>query len=136
MERQSDQPFESIESAYDFFRLLSEAVAEAKQDIDEQIQGQIQRESDSQSSRRLDALQVVHYSVEKLQFHIHCSRRILNDLRSLRRLLFEERTASKEVVASEPVETLVPEMPAAPIPAPLPAKVVRVRAKGGSAVAA
>ena len=136
MERQSDQPFESIESAYDFFRLLSEAVAEAKQDIEGQIQGQMQRESSSESSRRLDALRVVYYSVEKLEFHTNCSRRILNDLRSLRRLLFEERTASPVAIRSEPVETLVPEMPAAPIPAPLPSKVVRVRAKGGSAVAA
>jgi len=136
MERQSDQPFESIESAYDFFRLLSEAVAEAKQDIEGQIQGQMQRESSSESSRRLDALRVVYYSVEKLEFHTNCSRRILNDLRSLRRLLFEERTASTVAIRSEPVEALVPEMPATPVPAPLPSKVVRVRAKGGSAVAA
>ena len=138
MERQSDQPFESIESAYDFFRLLSEAVAEAKQDIEGQIQGQMQRESSSKSSRRLDALRVVYYSVEKLEFHTNCSRRILNDLRSLRRLLFEERTASTVAIRSEPVETLVPEieMPVTPVPAPLPSKVVRVRAKGGSAIAA
>ena len=139
MERQSEQPFDSIESAYDFFRILSEAVAQAKQDIDEQIQGQVQRESGSQSSRRLDALRVVYYSVEKLEFHIHCSRRILNDLRSLRRLLFEERAASKDAVASERVEALTPEIPAAPVPAALHtpvAKVARVRAKAGRAVAA
>ena len=145
MERQSEQPFDSIESAYDFFRLLSEAVAEAKQDIEEQIQGQVQRESGSQSSRRLDALRVVFYSVAKLEFHIHCSRRILNDLRSLRRLLFEERAASKDAVASQaavaspPVRTLPPETPAASVPAawhtPV-AKVARVRAKAGRAVAA
>ena len=145
MERQSEQPFESIESAYDFFRLLSDAVAEAKQDIDQQVQGQVQRESGSQPSRRLDALRVVYYSVAKLEFHIHCSRRLLNDLRSLRRLLFEERAASKQAVAlqkavtSQPVEVLMPEMPAAPVPAALHtpvAKVARVRAKARSAVAA
>jgi hypothetical protein len=145
MERQSEQPFDSIESAYDFFRLLSEAVAEAKQDIDEQIQGQVQRESGSQSSRRLDALRVVHYSVEKLEFHIHCSRRILNDLRSLRRLLFEERAAVKDAVASQaavaspPVKTLLPRIPAEPVPAalhPPVAKVARARAKAGRPVAA
>jgi len=137
--RQSEQPFDSIESAYDFFRILSEAVAEAKQDIEEQIQGQVQRESGSQSSRRLDALRVVFYSVAKLEFHIHCSRRILNDLRSLRRLLFEERAASKQAVASKPVEALMPEIPAGPVPAALHtpvAKVARVRAKAGRPVAA
>ena len=145
MERQSEKPFDSIESAYDFFRLLSEAVAEAKQDIGRQIEGQVQRESSSQSSRRLDALRIVYYSVEKLEFHINCSRRILNDLRSLRRLLFEERVASKGAVTSQkaaapkPVEPLMPEIPAAPVTAALHtpvAKVARVRAKAGSAVAA
>ena len=142
---QSEQPFESIESAYEFFRLLSEAIAEAKGDIDAQLQGQLKGESGSQSSRRLDALRVVYYSVEKLEFHTNRSRRILNDLRSLRRLLFEERAASKEAVASQaavtsqPVEGLMPEMPAAPVPAALhtpAAKVARVRAKAGRAVAA
>ncbi len=34
MQRQSEQPFESIESAYDFFRVLSDAVADAKRDIE------------------------------------------------------------------------------------------------------
>jgi len=144
MERQSEKPFDSIESAYDFFRLLSEAVAEAKQDIGGQIEGQVQRESSSQSSRRLDALRIVYYSVEKLEFHINCSRRILNDLRSLRRLLFEERVASKgavtsqKAVAPKPVP-LMPEIPAAPVTAALHTpvtKVARVRAKAGRAVAA
>ena len=139
MPRSAEQPFDSIESAYDFLRLLSEAVAEAKQDIDEQVRGQVQRESGSQSSRRLDALRVVLYSVGKLEFHIHCSRRILNDLRSLRRLLFEERAARKDAAALKPVKTLMPEIPATPVSVALHtpvAKVARVRAKAGRAVAA
>ena len=135
MERQSDQPFESIESAYDFFRLLSEAVAEAKQDIEGQIQGQMQRESSSKSSRRLDALRVVYYSVEKLEFHTNCSRRILNDLRSLRRLLFEERAASKAAIAAKPVAPPAPETPAEPLHV-LTSQVTRVRGKNGDVVAA
>jgi hypothetical protein len=56
----------------------------------------------------LDALRVAAYNVEKLEFHLNRSSRILNDLRSLRRLLFEERAAqaadnhddTEEVVAS------------------------------------
>jgi hypothetical protein len=135
MSPQCERPFDSIESAYDFFRVLSEAVAEAKQDIDGQIQAQVKRESSSQSSRRLDALRVVYYKVEKLEFHTNCSRRILNDLRSLRRLLFEERTASKAAIPLKPVATPATEVPAAPVHA-LPSRVARIRAKGGSAVAA
>ena len=136
MERQSEQPFESIESAYDFFRLLSEAVAEAKQDIEGQIQGQMQIESGAKSSRRLDALRVVCYSVEKLEFHTSCSRRILNDLRSLRRLLFEERTASSTALALQPVTTTIAEMPAAPVAAQLPSRAARRHRKNGGVVAA
>ena len=134
MERQSEQPFESIESTYDFFRLLSEAVADAKRDIEVQIQAQTRRESSSKPSRRLDALRVVHYNVEKLEFHTNCNRRILNDLRSLRRLLFEER-ASKAAIASKPVAPPAPEMPAAPLHV-LPSQVARVRGKNGDVVAA
>ena len=43
MNGQFQNPFESIESAHDFFRLLSEEVLEAKQEID----ADLQRESSS-----------------------------------------------------------------------------------------
>ena len=131
MERKSEQPFDSIESAYDFFRLLSEAVAEARQELEGHIQG----ESSSKSSRRLDALRIATYSVGKLELHIHHSRRILNDLRSLRRLLFEERAASKAAIASKPVAPPAPEIPATPLHV-MSSRVARVRGKNGNAVAA
>ena len=131
MERKSEQPFDSIESAYDFFRLLSEAVAEARQELEGHIQG----ESSSKSSRRLDALRIATYSVGKLELHIHHSRRILNDLRSLRRLLFEERAASKAAIASKPVAPPAPEIPATPLHV-MTSRVARVRGKNGNAVAA
>jgi len=131
MKRQSEQPFDSIESAYDFFRLLSEAVAEARQELEGHIQG----ESSSKSSRRLDALRIATYSVGKLELHIHHSRRILNDLRSLRRLLFEERAASKAAIASKPVAPPAPEIPATPLHV-MTSRVARVRGKNGNAVAA
>jgi hypothetical protein len=131
MERKSEQPFDSIESAYDFFRLLSEAVAEARQELEGHIQG----ESSSKSSRRLDALRIATYSVGKLELHIHHSRRILNDLRSLRRLLFEERAASKAAIASKPIAPPAPEIPATPLHV-MTSRVARVRGKNGNAVAA
>jgi len=131
MERRSEQPFDSIESTYDFFRLLSDTVAEAKCELE----GQIQRESSTKSSRRLDALRIAAYSLQKLEWHTNHSRRILNDLRSLRRLLFEERAASKAAIALKPVTLPAPETPAAPLHV-LTAQVARVRVKDGSAVAA
>jgi uncharacterized membrane protein YccC len=89
MNNDAGSPFESIESAREFVTLLSEAVAQAKQDVE----ADVQRESSSNSPRRQDALRTALYSMEKLEQHMNQSRRILNDLRSLRRLLFEERTA-------------------------------------------
>ena len=95
MNGQFQNPFESIESAHDFFRLLSEEVLEAKQEI----HADLQRESTLPSSRRLDALRVASYGLEKLEAHVIRSSRILNDLRSLRRLLFSERVSTRHVRA-------------------------------------
>jgi hypothetical protein len=82
-----EDQFETLESAYDFVALLAETVSEAKRELE----GDVQRESASDHSRRLDALRVALYSLDKLELHVNRSQRILNDLRSLRRLLFEER---------------------------------------------
>jgi hypothetical protein len=77
--------FESLESAQDFVALLAETVAEAKRELE----ADVQREPDL--SRRQDALRIALYSLSKLELHVSRTSRILNDLRSLRRLLFEER---------------------------------------------
>ena len=83
----NDDPFDSIESAHSFLILLRQTVGETRQELETDVQ----RASDSGVSRSLDALRIAAYKVEKLEFHLNRSSRILNDLRSLRRLLFEER---------------------------------------------
>ncbi|MGA6982858.1 MAG: hypothetical protein WBZ11_14990 [Candidatus Sulfotelmatobacter sp.] len=98
MSHKAGSPFESIESAHEFVALLSETVGEAKKDV----AADVQRESGSEFPRRLDALRTALYSMEKLELHMNQSRRILNDLRSLRRLLFDERStpvAAKKTTA-------------------------------------
>ena len=89
--------FDSIESAHEFVGLLTEAVVEAKRDIE----ADVQMESGSTFPRRLEALRLALYQMEKLEVHMSKSRRILNDLRSLRRLLLEERSARALTVRSE-----------------------------------
>ena len=89
--------FDSIESAHEFVGLLTAAVIEAKRDIE----ADVQKESDSKFPRRLEALRLALYNVEKLEFHVNKSHRILNDLRSLRRLLFEERSTETLTVQTE-----------------------------------
>lgn len=80
-------PFDTIESAQDFVALLNETIIEARKDIEVDFN----RELDCPPSRHRDALQIALYSLERLEKHMTSSRRILNDLRSLRRLLFAER---------------------------------------------
>ena|SRR2546423_12621316 len=84
--------FESIENAQQYIRLLEETVAETKHDIDPEIK----LASDQMSYRHVQALRMVEYNLEKLQRYLSMSGRALNDLRSLRRLLLEERPAANE----------------------------------------
>lgn len=94
---QTDNPFSTIESAQDFVKLLTKAVYDAKQEL----QGHMDEESVSDASRRMDALRIALYSLGKLDSHLHQSSRILNDLRTLRRLLLTER-GTKSNTVSEP----------------------------------
>ncbi len=84
MSYEPETPFENIESAQEFMALLEEAIEEARKDIESQM-------SDPQPDRQVQALQLVSYNLAKLSLHIDTSQRILNDLRSLRRLLLQER---------------------------------------------
>ena len=67
--------------------MLSEAVDEARRDVEEEVASAEKDRAD----RRKEALLLVSYNLAKLNLHITSSRRILNDLRTLRRLLLAER---------------------------------------------
>jgi hypothetical protein len=86
----SQTPFDNIESALEYVNHLLEATHEAKV----QIETEILRAANPQVARRKQALQLVNYKLDTLSSHIDASRRILNDLRTLRRLLLEERKAT------------------------------------------
>lgn len=79
--------FDSIESAQEFVDLLAQAVEEARQEI----QAQIEELPAAGSERRLQALRLVAFKLDSLAQNMAGSRRLLNDLRTLRRLLLEER---------------------------------------------
>ncbi len=96
MNYQSETPFDNIESALEYVNHLLQATREAQG----QIQTEILRAAKPQLARRKQALQLVNYKLDKLSSHIAASRRILNDLRTLRRLLLEERkTANPSTIA-------------------------------------
>jgi hypothetical protein len=89
---QAETPFDSIEGSHEYVALLAEALDEARRDVESEIAA---AERDG-AERRKEALLLVSYNLAKLNLHITTSRRILNDLRSLRRLLLAERGALPE----------------------------------------
>ena len=97
MSYESETPFDNIESSHEYVALLAEAIEEAKREIEEEIAA---AESEN-AERRKEALLLVAYNLGKLDLHIRSSRRILNDLRSLRRLLLSERSVMARRAAPE-----------------------------------
>jgi len=87
MSKPAETPFDNIENAHKYIKLLIEAVAENTQEID----GEITTATESKLERRLQALRMVSYRLQKLDQQLHACSRTLNDLRTLRRLLLEER---------------------------------------------
>jgi hypothetical protein len=90
-----ETPFDSIEGSQEYVSLLAEAIDEARKDVDADVAVAIAEGAD----RRIEALQLVSYNLAKLTLHITTSRRILNDLRTLRRLLLAERQGEPVPVA-------------------------------------
>lgn len=92
MSYQAETPFDSIEGSHEYVALLADSLDEARRDVEAEI---AVAERDG-AERRKQALLLVSYNLAKLNLHITASRRILNDLRSLRRLLLAERNAQPE----------------------------------------
>jgi hypothetical protein len=91
MSHRSETPFDNIESSHEYVSMLAEAidVALAEAEADLALAGA------DQADRRREAIQLVLFKMNKLKGHMTASRRILNDLRTLRRLLLEERSLAK-----------------------------------------
>jgi hypothetical protein len=80
-------PFDTVENAHDYVQLLVEAIAEAKSEI----AADLGADAKGQPQRRVEALRLVQFKLDKLEQQLQSSSRLLNDLRTLRRLLFDER---------------------------------------------
>ena len=92
MSYQSETPFDSIEGSHEYIALLAAEIDEARREVEAEV-AMADREG---AERRKQALLLVSYNLAKLNLHITTSRRILNDLRSLRRLLLAERGMAVE----------------------------------------
>jgi hypothetical protein len=91
MSYSSETPFDNIESSHEYVTLLAEAIDVALAEVE----ADIALAGADGANRRKEALQLVLFRMNKLKGHMTSSRRILNDLRTLRRLLLEERSLPK-----------------------------------------
>ena len=91
MSYKPETPFDNIESAQQYVELLREAIEESKRDVD----ADIARAESNRLERQVRALQLVSNGLMKLSQQMTTSLRILNDLRTLRRLLLQERHLNK-----------------------------------------
>jgi len=97
----AETPFDNIEGSHEYVALLAEAVDEARRDVEADIAA---ADRDG-AERRKQALLLVSYNLAKLNLHITAGRRILNDLRTLRRLLLAERGLEVEDDTAETAGT-------------------------------
>ena len=86
-EAQERTPFDSIEGSLEYIGLLREVIQKTRTTI----HADVTTASAEGAARRLEALQLVVYKLDRLAWHVDASHRILNDLRTLRRLLLDER---------------------------------------------
>jgi len=83
--------FESLEGAHDYVSLLREAVDEAYGLI---VEATVEAQQTKGAERRVHALQIVDLKLNQLRQHVLASLILLNDLRTLRRLLQGEREST------------------------------------------
>ena len=91
-----DGPFDSIESAQDFMNVLAETILDAMKDLHYQRQIAV----NDGEERRARALELAIYKAKTLGCYVHKSRRTLNDLRMLRRLVQNERLTVEHLIAT------------------------------------
>jgi hypothetical protein len=89
--------FDSIESAQDFMQILAETILEAMTDLNSQRQEALR----DGENRRAQAIELAMFKLKMLSCYVFKSRRMLNDLRTIRRLILNERlTTVEQVVAA------------------------------------
>ena len=81
-------PFDSLESAHEYLSLLREAVDVAYASI---LDDTAVAEQTKGAQRRVDALRLIDHKLNHLRQNLLASLILLNDLRTLRRLLLGER---------------------------------------------
>ena len=91
-----DQPFDSIESAHDFMNVLAETILDAMEELNREHHLALE----DGEERRARAVELAQFKLKMLSCYVHRSRRTLNDLRMLRRLILNERLTVEHLLAT------------------------------------
>jgi hypothetical protein len=89
-------PFDSIESAQDFINVLADTILDTMKDLKHDHQVALHQGEE----RRAQAIALAQFKLKVLSCHLHKSRRTLNDLRMLRRLILNERETVQSLIGS------------------------------------
>ena len=87
-------PFDTIESTQEYMKLLDEVLEEIQGTTEEELKRIVLADT-MVIGRGVEAVHLLSYKLEQLRHHVQASSRILNDLRTMRRLLLGERKGSE-----------------------------------------
>jgi len=88
--------FDSIESAQEFMKVLAYTTLDSMKDLNADQLAAVQ----DGEPRRAQAIALAIFKMKTLNCHIHKSRIILNDLRTVRRLILNERQPKGRAIAA------------------------------------
>jgi len=91
-----EQPFDTIESAQEYMNILAATALDAMNDL-KRDRDQAARDGEQ---RRAQAIDLAMYKLRMLGCHVYKSRRMLNDLRIIRRLILNERLSVDNIIAT------------------------------------
>jgi hypothetical protein len=91
-----ERPFESIESAHDYMNLLADTILEVTSELHRDREHALR----AGEQRRAQAVDLAIFKLKMLNCYVFKSRRALNDLRILRRLILNERLSVESVMAA------------------------------------
>ncbi len=91
-----EQPFDSIESAQEYMNILAQTIL----DVIPELNQEWQVASRDSETRRARAIELAQFKLKSLNCNVYRCRRLLNDLRTLRRLILNERLTVENVIGS------------------------------------
>ncbi len=92
----TETPFDSVEGAHEYVGLLLETLREARREVAQDLA----HARAAADERQVEALQIVSWKLERLESQLAASRKLLNDLRRLRRLLLGDADEARPVAPS------------------------------------